>query len=122
MQNAVNWFEIPALDFPRALAFYNQIFDTELESADFQGSMLACLPSQGEGVGGCIIANEQAKPSADGVMVYLNGGENLNQILERVSGAGGSIQLPKTHITEEIGHMAVFTDTEGNRIGLHSRG
>jgi predicted enzyme related to lactoylglutathione lyase len=28
--------------------------------------------------------------------------------------------VPKTEISPEYGNMAVFIDTEGNRIGLHS--
>ncbi len=122
MQSAVNWFEIPAVDFSRALAFYSNILDTELEAGDVQGNKMACFPYQPEGVGGAIVAGEHAKPTGGGVMVYLNGGNDLSVVLERVSGAGGSVQMPKTQITEEIGHMATFTDTEGNRVGLHSRG
>ena len=83
---------------------------------------MACFPYQPEGVGGAIVAGENAKPVGDGVMIYLNGGDDLSVILERVSGAGGSVQVPKTQIREDIGHMAVFTDTEGNRVGLHSKG
>ncbi|HEY1871675.1 MAG TPA: hypothetical protein VGG71_11500 [Chitinophagaceae bacterium] len=32
----------------------------------------------------------------------------------------GKIIVPKTQISPEYGHMAVFIDTEGNRIALHS--
>lgn len=34
--------------------------------------------------------------------------------------AGGKIVVPKTEISPEYGHMAVFIDTEGNRVALHS--
>ena len=34
--------------------------------------------------------------------------------------AGGKVMVPKTEISPEYGYMAVFVDTEGNRIGLHS--
>ncbi len=35
---------------------------------------------------------------------------------------GGSILVPKQQISPEHGYMAVFFDTEGNRVALHSRG
>ncbi|MBK8079231.1 MAG: hypothetical protein IPK25_02415 [Saprospiraceae bacterium] len=41
-------------------------------------------------------------------------------ILDRVETTGGKIMVPKTQISLEYGCMAVFIDTEGNRIGLHN--
>ena len=40
--------------------------------------------------------------------------------MNRVEAAGGKIMVPKTQISPDYGYMAVFIDTEGNRIGLHS--
>jgi hypothetical protein len=37
-----------------------------------------------------------------------------------VEAAGGKILVPKTEISPDYGFMAVFLDTEGNRIALHS--
>jgi hypothetical protein len=41
-------------------------------------------------------------------------------VVDRIEAAGGTIILPKTEISPEYGYMAVFLDTEGNRIALHS--
>ncbi|MEZ4689669.1 MAG: hypothetical protein R3A12_05600 [Ignavibacteria bacterium] len=30
MANAINWFEIPVTDFPRAKKFYGEIFATDM--------------------------------------------------------------------------------------------
>ncbi|MDX2360880.1 MAG: hypothetical protein QNK23_08745 [Crocinitomicaceae bacterium] len=46
----------------------------------------------------------------------------MDVIIERIEGAGGQVVMPKTQISPEIGFMALFTDTEGNRVGLHSQG
>jgi predicted enzyme related to lactoylglutathione lyase len=73
-----------------------------------------------QGVGGAIVYGNGYKPSADGTVVYLNAGEDLNIILNRVVPAGGKAVTPKILITEEIGYSAFFIDTEGNRVGLHS--
>ena len=31
MASVINWFEIPANDFPRAVKFYENVFDTQLK-------------------------------------------------------------------------------------------
>ena len=53
-------------------------------------------------------------------MIYLNGNPDVQNILDKVEAAGGKIEVPKTVISPEYGDMAIFIDTEGNRIGLHS--
>jgi predicted enzyme related to lactoylglutathione lyase len=54
------------------------------------------------------------------VLIYLNGNPDVQNILDKVEAAGGKISMPKTEISPEYGHMALFIDTEGNRIGIHS--
>jgi predicted enzyme related to lactoylglutathione lyase len=122
MANANNWFEIPANDFDRAKKFYSEILASNIEEMDMGGFRMGMLPA-GEGkVGGAIVKGEGCVPSETGTMVYLNAGTDLAPILTRVEEAGGKVVMPKTMITEEIGYMATFTDTEGNRVALHSQG
>jgi predicted enzyme related to lactoylglutathione lyase len=45
---------------------------------------------------------------------------DLSIELGKVEKSGGKILLPKTQISEEVGYMALFSDSEGNRIALHS--
>jgi uncharacterized protein len=121
VMNAINWFEIPAADFARATRFYEQILAIPLRVDDSMGIKLAVLPyTQGEGIGGAIVEMPQAKPHADGVRIYLNGGADLDAILKRVPAAGGQVVMPKTFLREDIGHIGMFSDSEGNVIGLHS--
>ncbi len=67
-----------------------------------------------------IVKGEGYEPSSDGVIIYLNGGDNLQLILDKVETNHGQIVVPKTLIGEENGYFALFLDTEGNKIGLHS--
>jgi predicted enzyme related to lactoylglutathione lyase len=121
MKNALNWFEIPAADVKRAAKFYGRIFDVELAIAEpMPGFQMAQFPSE-EGVGGAVIQGEGYVPSAEGALVYLNGGDDLSVVLDRVEGAGGQVFMAKTSIGEN-GFMAYFVDSEGNRVGLHSMG
>jgi uncharacterized protein len=121
MDNAINWFEIPANDFDRAVKFYSNIMDVEMQVSDANGMPYAMFPVQ-EGVGGGIVKHEGFTPSDKGPLVYLNGGDDLNTVLAKVEGAGGKVEMEKTKINDDYGYFAIFHDTEGNRMALHSRG
>ena len=58
--------------------------------------------------------------ATDGPLIYLNANPDVQIVLDKVIEAGGSIMVPKTEISPEYGFMAVFMDTEGNRIALHA--
>lgn len=118
--NSLNWFEIPALDLERAKVFYESIFDIALEMMEMMEMKMAFFPSQPPNVGGALCQSEYHKPSTDGPVIYLNGNPDLQLVLDRIEKAGGQIIMPKTHISDEIGYMAFFIDSEGNRMALHS--
>jgi predicted enzyme related to lactoylglutathione lyase len=122
MSNVINWFEIPANNFERACDFYSKVMGTELQKMPVGElpDLMAFFHHEGEGtVGGSIIKGEGYVPSAEGSVIYLNGGNDLADPLSRVEGAGGKILLPKTAIGEN-GFIAHFMDTEGNRVAFHS--
>lgn len=118
MQNAINWFDIPAVDFERAVKFYETIFDITLHKAPSGGTMNGIFPADQMGVTGAVCQGEGYLPSADGSIVYLNADGQIDVILSRVEAAGGRILRPKTHIGDP-GYIAWLIDSEGNRIGLH---
>ncbi|MBS1518631.1 MAG: VOC family protein [Bacteroidetes bacterium] len=121
MKNAINWFAVPAIDLNRSVKFFNTIFGFEMKIHNMGGQDMAFFPMESqEGVGGHIFVSEKHKPTSDGPILYLNGGEDLQPVLDRVEGAGGKIITPKTQISPEVGYMAMFTDSEGNKLALHS--
>lgn len=120
MQSFVSIFEIPATNLPRAVAFYEQILDISIEQMSFPGMEMGLFPYEGQLVTGVIMKAEGYQPSANGVTLYLNGGENLQDILDKVEKNGGKVVVPKTPHADEIGYFAIFLDTEGNKLGLHS--
>ena len=120
--NAINWFEIPTADYERACRFYETIFDIQLTRQTCGGFRMAVWPYEGDAVSGCLIEMAEARPHKDGTRIYLNAGKDLADVLARVEAAGGSIVVPKTLISPEIGYFALFFDTEGNVLGLHSLG
>jgi predicted enzyme related to lactoylglutathione lyase len=117
--NAINWFEIPVSNLERATQFYGTILGAKFEPMEAMGLRMAFFPMENGGVGGALVQGNGYVPTAQGINVYLNGGEDLDAILRRVEAAGGKVALPKTSIGEN-GFMALFLDTEGNKVGLHS--
>ncbi len=124
LHNAVAWAEIPVTDFDRAKKFYESIYDFQMTEMEMGPARMGFLQYDQEsgGVGAAIISGDENSPSQKGVRLYLNGGSDLNIVLNRVESAGGHVILGKTEITPEFGFFAIFQDTEGNHISLHSMG
>ena len=121
--NILNWFEISVNDIARAKKFYETIFSIDMgETMEMMGMKMAMFPMENMNgkVSGGLVQGPMHKPSADGAKVYFNGNPNLDEPLSKVEAAGGKIAMPKTKITDEIGYMAFFIDTEGNGVALHS--
>jgi uncharacterized protein len=120
MNSYISMFEIPATDISRAINFYQSILDLKIEKMDMPEMQMGIFPYEEQIVTGVIIKADGYKPSADGVTIYLNGGDNLQIILDKVEKNGGKIITPKTTHADESGFFAIFIDTEGNKIGLNS--
>lgn len=122
--NALNWFEISVTDIARAKKFYEEIFGIKMEEMEMMGMKMAMFPTDAMSgkVGGAIVESQYHKPSADGAKIYLNGNPDLDAALGKVEAAGGKIHMPKMKISDDIGYMGFFVDTEGNVVALHSNG
>jgi uncharacterized protein len=120
MPNMINWFEIPATDFDRAVRFYGAILDAPLHIMDMDDTRMGMFPNDGDNVSGAVVSGDGYVPGTQGALVYLSGGKDLSPMLARVVAAGGKVVVSKTRISAEFGHFALFIDTEGNRVGLHS--
>ena len=120
MKNLINWFEIPASDFNRAVAFYKAILNVDIEVSEMFGTKMGLFPTDGTNVSGAIVQGEDYTPSTKGVLAYLNGGNDLQDVLNAVATNQGSIIVPKTQISEEMGYFGIFIDTEGNKMAVHS--
>ncbi|TYB71833.1 VOC family protein [Bizionia gelidisalsuginis] len=116
----VSWFEIPAIDFQQAVEFYQYIFDITMQQNITESNEMAFF-STTTGIGGAVVSGSGYVPSDSGSLIYLNGGDNLSLVLDKVEQAGGRIIMPKTLISEESGYFAVFIDSQGNKLALHSK-
>jgi hypothetical protein len=117
--NYISWFEIPAIEFEQAVEFYQFIFDIKMQQNYTVDNAMAFFPTTA-GIGGAIVSGTGYVPSDSGPLIYLNAGNDLNLVINKVEIAGGRIIMPKTLISEESGYFAVFIDPQGNKLALHS--
>lgn len=121
-KNAITWFDIPVTDIERAMKFYESLFDIEFQLLKFDnGLQMAIFPVEENTISGALSFHpDHYIPSKHGPLIYLNGNPDLSLILDKVENCGGKILLPKSLISNHWGYMALFEDTEGNRIALRS--
>jgi predicted enzyme related to lactoylglutathione lyase len=123
IRNLISWFELPAADLDRAQNFYETIFDIQMIPLDMPQLQMRLFPTDNpNNYGGAICSSSDFYQSSDqsGPLIYLNGDPDVQLILDKIEIAGGKIVIPKTQISPEYGYMAVFLDTEGNRVALYS--
>ena len=123
--NIVGWFEIPVTNMERAIRFYETLFGIKLKREKVGNVDMAWFPGNMESIGasGSLVYHpETYKPSKDGTLIYFSSQYgDIARELSKVKEAGGTVIQPKTLITDDIGYMAICTDSEGNRIALHSQ-
>jgi predicted enzyme related to lactoylglutathione lyase len=120
MNPAVN-FEIPVTDMDRAIAFYSVVFDFTFEKDIIDRNEMAFFPFEdgARGITGALAKGEIYIPTVSGIVIYF-GTDDIDSILQKAVEAGGEILYPKTS-NGELGHVAEFKDSEGNRIALHQK-
>jgi predicted enzyme related to lactoylglutathione lyase len=123
--NKVAYFELPADDVARASAFYNAVFGWHTPPMG-SGGVFALTTA----------ADERGNPTAPGgingdisprskgldrplIMILVDG---VDAQLQAVKEAGGKVVHPPQAETGFGLVWAVFSDTEGNHIGLYSFG
>ena len=114
----ISWFEIPAVNYDRAIQFYEQVFNVNLKREETDGMAMAIFPHADAQSAGAVVSCEAYKPNANGVCIYLYTTE-FDAALQRVEKSGGKVAMPKMSIGPN-GFIAHFIDTEGNRVGLHT--
>jgi predicted enzyme related to lactoylglutathione lyase len=125
--NMVSWFEIPVTDIDRAKAFYEAVFKVPISVQQFGPVLMGWFPPAEEndapGISGSLVQHEGYIPSAThGTLVYFSSQTgDLADELGRVEAVGGKILQEKTLISEDVGYMALFLDSEGNIVALYNK-
>ena len=122
--NPVGWFEIYVQDMERAKAFYESVFECELQPLplpEAEGLQMLSFPMDGEAYGspGALCKMDGAPSGGGGTLVYFSC-EDCAVEEKRAAEAGGSISRGKMSIGE-YGCISLVVDPDGNMIGLHSQ-
>ncbi len=126
--NPVVHFEIYVHDMARAKAFYEAVFETQLEympdptsGSDMEMWFFPMDRERGMrtyGAGGMIVKMAGFEPGAGGTLVYF-GCDDCAVQTARATANGGSVVQEKMSLGDH-GFSALAKDTEGNLIGFHS--
>jgi len=120
MNKTFNYVAIPATDFERAFKFYFEITGGLIRKNPNVPFPMAYFIDKENNDTGHLFQLPNFKPSADGTIVYMELADYLNETLEKIKIAGGEVIMPKTQISPQKGFWALFLDTEGNKLALHS--
>jgi predicted enzyme related to lactoylglutathione lyase len=119
MPKIFTWVEIPVTNFKRAKKFYESLLGLPIHESKIGEVLHGFWGHSENSVSGAIVHGE-GEPSKTGTLVYFDGGENLNNYLNKIKDLGGEVLQEKTLIAEEIGYYGIFLDTEGNRLAFWS--
>lgn len=119
--NPVVYFEIPVNDLDRAIQFYKRVFNFTFDKDIIDKNEMALFPfsESSSGISGALAKGKVYKPTKNGVILYFYS-ENIEKTLQLAKENGGKLLYPKTS-NGELGFVAEFEDSEGNRIALHEK-
>lgn len=118
--NPVGWFEIYVQEIGRAKAFYEAVFQVELQLLGAGELEMWAFPSGMDryGAGGSLVKAAGCPSGGNSTLVYFIC-EDCAVEQQRAAANGGRVQRGKMSIGE-YGFISLVVDTEGNLIGLHS--
>ena len=116
MANQIVWVDIPVLDLDRAVRFYSAVLGGEVRSKSIRGWRSDSCPATTSDVSGCLFTKDDERPSATGLLIYLNAQGRLDEAIAVVEPNGGKVLQPRHQIGPH-GYRAVILDSEGNRAG-----
>src|SRR5258708_125637 len=116
MGQPVAFFEVVSPDHERAEKFYGEMFGGQVAADPAMGGYGLVDTGAGEGaIGGGI--GPASEPDDAGVKIYVRV-DDLDAYLDRAEKLGGRRLVPPTDLPGDFGRFAIFTDPDGNQVGL----
>ncbi len=119
--NPVCWFDIHVSNLESAKKFYETVLATQLTDLPPEWGKQATFPFENGGTNatGALVESDNISTSGNNTVIYFES-EDCTTEQSRVEAAGGKVIKPKMPIGE-FGFISLFSDLDGNVIGLHSR-
>jgi len=134
-RDIIAWFEIPAINFERAVKFYRESLALQVQIIEFNSTKHGVIRNRHSTPKGSIVEREIVN-SGVGPFIYLRATYDVSTTLENIRNAGGKVIKGKTLIRDQIngisskvpfnlidnnvGYFAVFEDTEGNVLAIYN--
>jgi uncharacterized protein len=115
----VVWVEIPVKEIERATQFYGMLFNQQLTYMEYEGRKFATIQVMDGQVGLSINQFAGFEPRSNGVLIYLNAGEQFDEMLVKITQNGGKVVISRSPMSESS-VFATFNDTEGNTLALYA--
>ena len=135
--NLIRWIEIPGYNFERAVHFYSHVFELEIQTKSFNGIIHGVFTLNSGTLSGAIVKCDHLPIQNIGPVLFFNV-ISIDETLEKIRNSKGTIEKPKTLITNKPsdgvmvepipktfidnhkGFYAIFRDSEGNKMALYS--
>lgn len=117
------WAEIAVTDMNRAITFYQTHFGLSFTQQVIGDIDMAIVETASQDEASfALMKHEMMVPSVDGATVYLHLSPALKTQVTQLEQANIHILLPPMPIKDgECGYIAIFKDSEGNKVGLWSK-
>lgn len=122
----VSWFEIPADDISRVSEFYGTVFGWGTPQMGTDALFALTVkgdeygnPTEVGGINGGFHKRQGPYDLAPVINIYV---DDIDTKLKAVEAAGGRVIQPRTEVGEYGLSMALFSDTEGNVLGIYRSG
>jgi predicted enzyme related to lactoylglutathione lyase len=118
MGQPVAFFEVISPDAERAQKFYAELFGWQVAADPAMGGYGLVDTGAGEGaIGGGIGTSDDKNEKS--VKIYVRV-DDLDGYLDRAELLGGRRLVPPMDLPGDFGRFAIFTDPDGNQVGLWS--
>ncbi len=119
--NLACWFDIHVSNLEKAKSFYEAVLDVKLTDLPPEWGKQSTFPFEenGPNATGALVESENLAPNGNNTIIYFASTDCTTEA-SRVEAAGGKVIKPKMAIGE-FGYIALFSDLDGNTIGLYSR-
>src|SRR3989344_6819137 len=101
-RDVVAWFEIPAVDFDRAIGFYRIGLNQDIQVMMLNGVRHGIIRNRAGDARGAIVETENP-PNGSGPVIYFRSPFDVSFTLTNIESAGGKIIIPKTLIKDSVG-------------------
>jgi len=113
MGNPVVHFEIAGKDGPALSKFYDSLFGWKTTTHEASGYGMVDTASDGQGIGGGVMTSPHGQPMTT---FYVNV-DDLGAALKKAESLGGKTVMEPMQVPDGP-NIAMFSDPEGNMVGL----